>query len=87
MTYSDKENLPYLKSLIVSQGQLNPAFHPSQTTYNIYVGHETTIITVEAVAAHCKCQARFGTKLGRSGSAWKSIQCIFIYKTMCALFL
>ncbi|XP_062520899.1 uncharacterized protein LOC134195829 isoform X2 [Corticium candelabrum] len=64
----DKENLPYLKSLIVSQGQLNPAFHPSQTTYNIYVGHETTIITVEAVAAHCKCQARFGTKLGRSGS-------------------
>ena len=63
---TDAGVLSFLRSLVVSEGHLDPPFHPSKTTYHVHVGHEITRIAVEAVAAHCQCQARFDSKRGQT---------------------
>jgi hypothetical protein len=65
---NDASVLSLLRSLTVSEGHLDPSFHPSKTTYHVHVGHEITTVTIQAVAAHCNCQTRIGSRGGQTRS-------------------
>jgi hypothetical protein len=66
---ADASVLSLLRSLTVSEGHLDPSFHPSKTTYHVHVGHEITTVTIQAVAAHCNCQTRIGSRGGQTRQA------------------
>lgn len=61
MESTDLDQMPYLSELVVSQGRLQPTFAREVTKYKLIIPHESPMVSISAVPAHCSCVAKFST--------------------------